>query len=246
VEAPFELNYANSGEIQGFAEQSGLQGWEGVDALCPAERFGSKGYPWIESVLTFGYQALLRLGWSPEHITLVQPPAKESVPLICRVWRKCPPEAKRNPSSSWQVLRSLYENAPDILRFPEAISRYPAIGSLYWNSHHPKMARIITALTLLAESVRQKQLSAEEMELVSYLDDSAFQGYVVRSRYSGLNLALEVPNRLLAIARKHCLVDVEDLNATDFFPGTIDGYQNPYHYDLRPWEILKTGLGKHL
>ncbi len=61
-----------------------------------------------------------------------------------------------------------------------------------------------------------------------------------------VNLALEVPNRLLAIARNHCLVDAEDLNATDFFPGTINGYQNPYHYDLSQWRKLKTGLGKHL
>lgn len=94
--------------------------------------------------------------------------------------------------------------------------------------------------------MRQKQLSAEEMRLVSYLGDTDFQGYVVGSRYSGLNLALEVPNRLLAIARNHCLVDAEDLNETDFFPGTIDGYQNPYDYDLRPWQKLKTGLGKYL
>lgn len=174
VEAPFELNYANSGELRGFGDQSGLQGWEGVDAMFPTERFDQQPYPWVESVLRFGYQALRRLGWSPDHITLVQPPGKESVPLVCRVWRKCPPKAQRTPSTSWQVLRSLYENAPDILRFPDAMSRYPAIGSRYWNSQHPKMARIITALTLLAESVRQKQLSAEEMGLVSYLGSSAF------------------------------------------------------------------------
>jgi hypothetical protein len=246
VEAPFELTYANSGELRGFGDQSGLQGWEGVDALFPTERFVSKRYPWVGSVLTFGYQALLSLGWSPEHIALVQPPSKESVPLVCRVWRKCPAEARRNPSSSWQVLRSLYRDAPDILRFPEAISRYPAIGSRYWNSHDPKMAKIITSLTLLAESVRQRQLSAEEMRLVYYLGGDSFQGYVVGSRYSGHNLALEVPNRLLAIARNHCSVDAEDLNETDFFPGTIDGYQNPYRYDLRPWQKLNTGLGKHL
>ena len=97
-----------------------------------------------------------------------------------------------------------------------------------------------------AESVRQKRLSAQEMRRVSYLGDTAFQGYVVGSRYSGLNLALEVPNRLLAIARNNGLADAEDLSPTDFFPGTIDGYQNPYHYDLRPWQKLKTGLGKYL
>src|SRR5688572_15042915 len=177
-----------------------------------------------------GYQALLRLGWCPERIALVQPPSNESVPLVCRVWRKCPAEVRSNPFSDWQVLKSLYDDAPDILRFPEAISRWPAIGSRYWNSHHPKMAKIITALTLLAESVRQNKLSAEEMRTVSYLCGDSFQGFVVGSRYSGHNLALEVPNRLLAIARNHYLVDAEDLTASDFYPGTIDGYKNPYHY----------------
>ena len=91
-----------------------------------------------------------------------------------------------------------------------------------------------------------KHLPTEQLKLVNYLRSDTFQGYVVPSRYSGLNLALEVPNRLLRVAKEAGLGDAEELVTQDFFPGTVNGYQNPYHYELSDWKKPGTDLGKLL
>jgi hypothetical protein len=247
LEAPFELSYANGGELRGFGTSSGVQGWGGVDALFPAGVFSklvpSKRFPWLGPVLGFGYRRLMLLGWSPVELSTVQAP-KDQLPLLCRVWRKLTPEADPAMSESWGVLRRLYDDAPEVLRFPPSISEYAAFGSRYWNIDHPKIIRLVTTLTLLAERVRQKRLSSDRLKVVSYLISNAFQGYIVSSRRSAATLALEVPNRLLAVAKEEGLAEAEALDPGDFFPGTINGYENPYHYDLNMWKTSVTGLGR--
>jgi hypothetical protein len=147
---------------------------------------------------------------------------------------------------SWRVLKDIYREAPDLLQFPDSLSGYAAIGSRYWNIENPKIRQIVMGLKALAEVASKRGLGYEQSTIFSYLRGTAFQGYVVASRYSGANLALEVPNRLLTVARSTGLTDVEGLLPTDFLPGTTDGYQNPYHYDLSGWKKTGTGLGKRM
>lgn len=82
--------------------------------------------------------------------------------------------------------------------------------------------------------------------MVLYLTSNTFYGYLVPSRMSGVRLALEVPNRLLDVAEEEGLAHAEHLVPSDFVPGTVEGYQNPYHYDLRGWKSRGTGLGQRL
>jgi hypothetical protein len=94
--------------------------------------------------------------------------------------------------------------------------------------------------------VHQKRLSEDRFKLVSYLRSNAFYGYTVPSRKSGSTLALEVPNRLLDVAEGEGLAHAEHLVPDDFVPGTVDEYENPYHYDLSGWDSRGAGLGKRL
>jgi hypothetical protein len=71
-------------------------------------------------------------------------------------------------------------------------------------------------------------------------------GYKVPSRLSGLTLAVELPNRLLDLAQDEGLACPERLAPSDFLPGTVEGYSNPYHYGLGAWELHDTGLGQAL
>jgi len=258
IEAPFEIAYARSGEFSGFGRKSGLKGWEGNDALFPSEGLASKRYPWLNAVLAFGHRALTQLGWCPVEIRIVRPTGAETVPLVCRVWKKSgggdpdddrsagTPDVGRRRVASWHLMKNLYREAPEVLRFPASIAKYAAMGSRYWNINHPKIVRIIAVLTELQERRRQERLSADKLRKVSYLTSNSYYGYLVPSRKSGITLALEVPNRLLALAKEEGLAPADDLVPADFFPGTIDGYENPYHYDLSGWKTTGTGLGRRL
>jgi hypothetical protein len=93
---------------------------------------------------------------------------------------------------------------------------------------------------------REGRLSAEKSRLISYLTSSSFLGYKVASRLSGATLAIDLPNRLLEIAQSEGLAGSLRLEPNDFFPGTVAGYSNPYHYSLREWDARATGLGRPL
>jgi hypothetical protein len=257
VEAPFELNFANRGELKGFEKSSGLDGWEGGDALFPTERFVPKGYPWLSPVLTFGARALRRLGWRPVEVYLARPPANQALPLVGRIWRKsgprhqvgdrmrCPADEQRTIGGS-EFLKDLYRAAPEVLQFPASIAQHAAIGSRYWNLSHPKIVGIVVTLRDLADRFSKHALSADELKKFSHITSTAFYDYVVPSRESDVTLALEVPNRLIAIAEKEGLTHAQPLVPSDFLPGTIEGYRNPYYYDLCGWKDSGTGLGLRL
>jgi hypothetical protein len=109
---------------------------------------------------------------------------------------------------------------------------------------HPKIKAIVAVLTELADRKRQQRLSTDGARVVHYLASTTFYGYTVPSRKSGRTLALEVPNRLLDVAVKEGLPHAERLLPSDFLPGTVEAYENPYHYDLTGWKIRGTGLGQ--
>jgi hypothetical protein len=143
-------------------------------------------------------------------------------------------------------LRRLYREAPEVLKFPRSLSQYAAFGSRYWNIAHPKIRGILAVLTELIDWMSVHRLSADGERVVSHLTSNSFYGFVVPARFAGVGLALDAPNRLLDVAKKEGLPSVEHLVPHDFVPGTIDGYQNPYHYDLRNWKKQGTGLGQRL
>ena len=257
-EAPYELAYANHGEFPEIGNVSVFPGWEGDDVLFPSEGCSSYNYPWLSDVLSFGCRALAQLGWQPVALRLLNAPRDERVPLVCRVWEKVglgrgairPGELRSETgpweANEWAVLRSLYREAPEVLRFPVAVERYAAIGSRYWNCGHPKIGRIISALTGLKNRQRAQMLSPDRSRAVSYLTSNTFYGYVVPSRMADVTLAIEVPNRLLDIAEEEGLACSDRLVPSDFLPGTVEGYSNPYHYSLRGWEHRGTNLGRPL
>lgn len=259
IEAPFELAYANSNrDYLKIGLPSGLKGWEGDDALFPRDGISSYRYPWLRNVLAFSYRALSQSGWCPVAIRLVRPPEKETVPLVCRVWRKSGVIHRNDPwgeeesterdgmGATGYALKKLYDGAPEVLQFPGSMAQYAAFGSRYWNIDHPKITGILAVLTKLMDWRKLHRLSADGERVVSHLTSNKFYGYVVPARYAGINLALEVPNRLIDVAKKEGLPSAEHLVPEDFVPGTIEKYQNPYHYDLRKWKKPGMGLGQRL
>ncbi len=250
-EAPFELAYAveNSGTL---LEQNALAGWQGENVLFPASGCSTRRPPYLRSVLDFGYEILIESGWLPCEVRLVKPPSNESVPLACRVWKKR--EAAAFPAScrlekgtpGWNTLKAVYRDAPELLCFPPGAEQYAGIGSRYWNVGHPKVLAIVSALTGLARRLREAALPAERARLFSYLTSNSFYGYTVPSRLSGKTLAIDLPNRLLDLAQQEKFACATRLAPSDFLPGTVGGYHNPYHYALNQWEVPNTDLGQPL
>jgi hypothetical protein len=256
VEAPYELGYSTRKDFRGFGRDSELQGWGGEDALFPIEGLNSDQYPWLAPVLAFGHRALGVLGWHPAAISLVNPPAGDTVPLVCVVWKNTAtdPEIKHLTERFPRIRRQVwglsptsvnfYEDGPELLRFPTSASKYAAIGSRYWNINHPKITKIVAVLGELTERHRQQRLSLDNARVFEYVTSKTFIGYVVPSRKSGDTLAMQVPNRLLDLAEKVGLPIAERLLPGDFFPGSIGTYENPYHYSLAKWGAAETGLGQ--
>ncbi|MDP2996378.1 MAG: ATP-binding protein [Bryobacterales bacterium] len=251
-EAPFELGYAWHRAFGEIGNSSVLAGWEGEDMLFPLEHSDPDNYPYLWTVFSFANRVLARLGWQAVALLLVSPSRAESVPLACRVWRKLKRDGTRSPENEeaaapdWTVLKRLYRQAPEILEFPATAERYAAIGSRYWNGGHPKVAIIVRTIGSLLERDRAGMLASDRSRVVRYLTSDEFCDYIVPSRMSGATLAIELPNRLLDIAEEEGLSCSERLAPGDFLPGTVEGYGNPYRYDLRGWERRGTKLGRPL
>ena len=259
VEAPFELAYANANrDFIEIGSPSGLDGWEGDPVLFPLDGLSSHRYPWLKDVLAFSHRALAQSGWHPVAIRTVRPPEKETVPLVCRVWRKSTGSHHKGPRTEGESaeghailgtensLQRLYREAPEVVEFPRSLSQYAAFGSRYWNIAHPKISGMLEALTKLLDWRSVDRLSSDGERVVQYLTSNKFYGFLVPSRFAGVGLALDAPNRLLDVATKEGIPSTEHLVPHDFVPGTIDGYQNPYHYDLRSWKKRGTELGQRL
>jgi len=258
VEAPFELGYGAE-RFSGLGLQSGLHGWDGPDALFPRCNQSFHYIPWLRSIIYYSHQILFRQGWCPVRIQTVRQPASEKVPLVCRVWSKgrdvispllnlctCTEASdgeRQSKNELWRMLKKLYSDAPELMHFPPELSEFAAFGSRYWNVDHPKIIQITSALCRLSDRVRLQQLAKDKLSLFNFLTSNTFYGYVVPARYSGITLAIDLPNRLLEIARIVGVGDVAPLVKTDFVPGTLEGYKNPYHYRIEGWDICGTGLG---
>lgn len=260
-EAPFELAYAKEDFYREIDNKSSsLAGWEGDQSLISDEGFSgrSNDHPWLHRVIPFGHRALMRSGWEPVEIALVKPPRGESLPLVCRVWRKAnkqPPDRGQEQEvpcdwnlegRDWKGLDGVYRDAPELLRFPKSIEQYAAFGSRYWNVAHPKIANITLTLKALGNRFLKGHISAANSRDYSTITGAGFYGHVVPARRSGTILALEVPNGLLQIAEREGLKCSDRLDQSDFFPGTVGRYENPYHIDLKGWGFRDSGLGQPL
>jgi hypothetical protein len=257
-EAPFELAYACAWSHRDVENVSSkLAGWEGDVSLISEEGFGgrSNDHPWLHHVVSFGHRALRTLGWKPVEIALVKPPENDALPLVCRVWRRVGTnQADRSPGEDdrygwrherqeWELLKQLYREAPELLRFPEGLQHYAGFGSRYWNVENPKVSRIASTLKALADRFSKGRLSAASTKDVSIITSNGFYGYVVPARHSEKILALEVPNGLLDIAEREGLNCSDRLDPSDFFPGTVGRYENPYWLNLEGWKSRNNGLG---
>ena len=256
VEAPFEIGYAcfaPGRDLVGFGGESKLDGWEGEDALFPLHA-SSSNFPWLGAVVGFGHRICTRLGWAPVGIRLVHGP--DEIPFACRVWKRGGVPGRTaadlvgdewlEPQGEWAALKRLYGEAPDLMRFPASIARYAAIGSRYWNIEHPKIAGIVSVLKELRGRADQRQLSPDGLRALAYFTSYTFYGYVVASRHAGRRLALEVPNNLLEVAQSEGLPRADGLVVEDFLPRTLEGYRNPYYFDLSGFMERGTGLGQPL
>ena len=251
-EAPFELGFAWYRDFGEIGNGSVLAGWEGEDMLFPLEHSDPYNYPYLRDVFSFSNRVLKRIGWQPAALFLVSPSGDESVPLACRVWRKperdgtLSRESEKAAAPNWESLKRFCNYAPEILQFPATAERYAAIGSRYWNGGHPKVALMVRTIRSLLERHHAGMLASERSRLVGYLTSAAFCEYTVPSRLSDVTVAIELPNRLLDIAEEEGLSCSERLAPGDFLPGTVEGYRNPYSYDLRGWERRGRNLGRRL
>lgn len=236
LEAPYELHYAAYNQEVASLD---LGGWKGQCALFPGGRFTTVKMPWLGPALDLTFSVLKEGGWRPHGIRMVEAPTGEDVPLVCRVWRQCPPNQHRMEGT----LEGLYREAPELVTFPEGFSQFAAFGSRFWNSDHPKTIALAEALTSLQQRMENHELTPSHLKLARYLTSNTNYGYVVPSRISARRLALETPNRLAAIAAAEGMCSPIELTQDDFAPGTLATYQNPYHYDLRGWRAEGLGLG---
>ncbi len=246
VEAPFELAYANWHILPAVGEGPSFPAWMGPDGLFPGGQADYYNYPTFPMLEKFGRRMLKRLGWRPVELQTLSSPASDNMPLCCRVFRKLDQEQSggcEDNSLVQENARLPYNPSPELLRFPKALSEFAAIGSRYWNIEHPKVKAIRSVLAELDRHRRELRLSSDRERLVNYLCSTDYIGHLVASRHSGNRLARELPNRLLRIAEGAGIGNAASLAESDFFPGSIIGYKNPYYYDLEPWRSESTPLG---
>lgn len=236
LEAPYELHYAAKDQEVTSLD---LGGWKGKCALFPGERFTTVKMPWLGPTLDLTFSVLKEGGWRPHGIRMVEAPTGEDVPLVCRVWRQCPPNQHRTE----RTLKGLYREAPELVSFPEEFSQFAAFGSRFWNIDHPKTTALVQALNSLQQRTKNHELTPSHLRLVRYLTSNTNYGFVVPSRISARRLALETPNGLAAIAAAEGICAPIELTQDDFAPGTLAAYHNPYHYDLRRWRAEGSGFG---
>lgn len=243
-EVPFELAYAWDNQYKDQPIDMARHFlWAGEDSLVLS--LPSRRNPWLPNILNVTRETLRAQGWQPSAIFAVSPPTGELTPLICRKWTR---DGGRHPSISSPVGETPVPwgaDAPELLHFEAPIDGYAAFGSRYWNRDHRKIQNIIVALQQLRAKLVNHEMSGDAVAIYRYLTSTKFYGYTVPSRISGQTLALSLPNRLLELARKEGIECDCRLEPADFYPGTVGGYSNPYHYPLASW-LKSAEFGRRL
>jgi len=254
-EAPWELAHQTK-EIWIDSLPTGV--WHGPAAVLTASRDSYTAMPHYDLAVNMTKRLLRSAGFELSGILPVSSPASDEVPLFCGVW-------KRRRLSTYQDIRQEVQawlrdesmsspsilsfvgggDLPDVVSFPDELNQYVAIGSLYWNQRHAKTRAAVEALFRLAELRRQNRLLPDATkEYDAYRDVTRFAGHVIRSRKASPQMGIKRFQAWLSLSKAVGASGTEILlGGDDFFPGTVDGYENPYGYDYRRWRESATPIG---
>jgi hypothetical protein len=243
LEAPFEMAFAWEKQDR---QQQLVEGWKcrwsGPRALVLD--LHSKRQPWLPRTLHLSEPALRSAGFKPSGIRAVAPPSGEQIPLICCVWTRngCP----GSDPSEMENARSIslgWDASPTLAKFEGPLASFAGFGSRYWNREHAKVKAVVPVLEQLQQRVENREVPDEIDRTYRYFTSNSYFGYTVPCRSSGATLALTLPNRLLDLADKLGIPCASRLQISDFFPGTVGIYNNPYHYSLKEWFTSSTDIG---
>lgn len=192
LEAPYELTYAWEKHFPRSSVRDVWRcSWAGLNAyVC---ELSSRRDPWLGPVVRLSQIALRKSGWHPTGLSVVVPPTGESIPLGCRTWvRQVPALPSCGAGSRSETLGIWGDASPTLLHFDDAINRYAAFGSRYWNLNHGKIQAIVVALRELWARARRQELPDEIRVKYGYLTSNSYYGFTVPSRQSGQTLGLSL------------------------------------------------------
>jgi Histidine kinase-, DNA gyrase B-, and HSP90-like ATPase len=254
LEAPQELQYVSENNFQ--AVQRVASQWSGPSCFLSLKRYSRF---WWGDASRLAHTWLRNRGFNASELRLVNSATDDAVPLACLVWRKTAinsgPKEDFNMFdllSQWQknpvlefpelvrrtlmVRGSSLDDAPLLVRFPKAMEHIAAIGSLYWNQANPKIQALVGMLLELATRSRRHTISGRTQQLFGYINSTSYLGYAVSSRHSNQRVAIDRYNELITAAKTEGLSAPAPLTESDFLPGSVGKYWNPYHYPIGSWQ----------
>jgi histidine kinase/DNA gyrase B/HSP90-like ATPase len=212
LEAPDELSYVLGNEGYFKEASRSFEHWIGPACFVALNRYSS--WPWWGRTSTLAYVVLEKQGFVPADLCLVNSPADDQVPLVCRVWRKQSNHARPSQNlglpdllAEWRknpmlecpqlVEQALHSgmrssgNTPLLVRFPDGMDQLAAIGSLYWNQNNTKIRALVDLLLELSVRSRSACLSGRTEKVFQYVNDTSYLGYTIHTRHSGSRAAIE-------------------------------------------------------
>ena len=162
--------------------------------------------------------------------------------------------AARDPAYTWNILALLLSTGrvPHVLKFPDRISKYAAIGTLAWNISHPHVEEIVDARLHLAlaiceptNSVRNRIGDRWDASPLSLLERSGKKPALSEpSRHASVG-TVAIWGRLLRLASEIADRSAAPLDAGEYLRGSIGRYANPSEYRLESWRTAR-GVGRLL
>jgi hypothetical protein len=261
LEGPSELRYVLTSAQYSKAAFAASAAWAGPDCAILLGRHPA--LLWQAAAL-LAEDLLAELGFAPASLLLVQSPDSDPVPLCCAVWKKGRNEAHfhqhswKNQIAHWiedpaarpaDVLQCLGQdygnNEPRIVDFPLSLKSLAGVGSLYWNRKNEKIELIVQALLRLTMLYVENRLPPDARKTYEHLNSTQYLGYVVPARKASARSAILRFNELLKVAAAQNIENAAALRfqPVDFLEGTVEGYENPYHYNIGSWRNSKTPVG---
>jgi len=238
-EVPHELLYLSGDAFDQGRIQECLKQWKGPTAVVTASDRGSKAsIPGISAIIGSCRELIEADGFYAGRIEAFTSTEGEP-PLVSRIWIGT--QAGRPPEElDTEALSAVGADFPKLVAFPQGLHEYAAFGSLYWNVNNLKIQDISTLLLNLAKKAADLPFDARA-EFNAYRSPPGFVGYVIPSRVSGSSMAVGRIQKLIDIARTAGLGEVEGIFNSEFVPGTLLSYKNPYHYDFSRWKNQSVG-----
>jgi len=262
IEAPDELSLIVDGSRHASAIRA-AKGWGGPKCFVSS---GGNGESWWVQASSLSRVLLEARGFAPVEVRFVNGPSDDIVPLVTPVWRK---QAKHPRPSGNLDLPSLLDewrkdpmmecpdlirhalgsaryggpDAPLLVRFPEGMQEFAAVGSLYWNQRNTKIRALLEMLLELSVRRQRGGLSGRSQHVLQYVNNPSYLGYSVPARHSGPRAAIHRYRELVVVAREERLPAPEPLCEEDFLAGSVGKYGNPYHYPIESWSESHRPVG---